>query len=380
MTSPAHPPAASTPRVTCLDGLRGVAACAVVVFHFLYAFAPGPFIDKARTGIGLFDLPIAVLWNGHFAVAVFFALSGFVLAASSPRTAREAPLLIGLRYFRLAVPAFVSSVLAWAWLTSFPNAGQEAQVLSGSPWFRWTYQAPIPPLSRAMWEGAIGVFLDGTTRFNNPLWTMRTEFLGSLLIYGSYALVKGRLRPPALIIGMIALGVAGQFDLAAFCGGALIFEMRGHLRDLPAAGPAIGIAALVLGAPFPGHADGPGLPAAILSWLGSDGFRQAGALLLILSILITPWLRQGFELGVMQCLGELSFPIYLVHVPLIVAPASWAFATFHPLSPAALVGLFALVVAGTFVLGGLFLVLVERPVLAVLKTVRQSGRARLAAL
>ncbi len=109
--------------------------------------------------------------------------------------------------------------------------------------------------------------------------------------------------------------------------------------------------------------------------LGSGGFRQAGALLLILSVLTAPWMRQAFEHRGMQRLGELSFPIYLVHVPLIVGPAAWAFAALSPISPMALLGLSALVVVGTFLLGGVLLVPVERPVLAVLKI----GRARLAA-
>lgn len=378
--SSSSPAATALPagRVTCLDGLRGVAACAVVVFHFFYAFTPGPFMDRARTGTGLFDLPLAMLWNGYFAVAVFFALSGFVLAASSPRTAREAPLLIGLRYVRLAVPALASSVLAWMWLEGFPDAARSAQAISGSSWFRWTYQPPIPPLSQAVYEGAIGVFIEGTTRFNNPLWTMRTEFLGSLLIYGGYALVRGRLRVPALLAGLLALALAGQFSLAAFCGGALVFEARHRLRDRPVAGALLGLAGLVLGATFPGHADGPGLLAAVQSRLGTGGFREAGALLLIVCVLTTPWLRGLLERPAMQRLGELSFPIYLVHVPLIVAPAAWVFVTFAPLSLTAVFGLFAAVALATLLLAVAMLVAVERPVLALLKAARRRGRLWLA--
>ena len=48
----------------------------------------------------------------------------------------------------------------------------------------------------------------------------------------------------------------------------------------------------------------------------------------------------------MQRLGELSFPIYLVHVPPIVGPAVWAFAAFYAVPPVALLEHFALVVLG----------------------------------
>lgn len=371
--------ATSARRVTSLDGLRGVAACAVATFHFFYAFAPRPVMNEARTGFSLFDTPVAALWNGHFAVAVFFALSGFVLTASGPRSAQEAPLLIGLRYVRLAAPALLSSILGWAWLSAFPNAAREAQALGGSDWFRWTHQPPIPPLSQAIFEGAIDAFLIGNDGFNNSLWTMRVEFLGSLMIYGVCAATKGRPRVALLVAGLAGFALAQSFSFAAFCGGALIFEFRGRLRDMPVGGAILGLIGLVLGATYPGHADGPSLLDAIQSRLGAEGFRQAGALLVILSMLTTPWLRRAFERPGVQRVGELSFPLYLVHVPLIVAPASWAFVAFHPLSPLALMGLFAATALGAFVLGSLFLVLVERPLLAALRAMRARGRAQFAA-
>ncbi|GLK72546.1 acyltransferase [Ancylobacter dichloromethanicus] len=371
--APASPPSG---RVRCLDGLRGLAACSVVAFHFFYAFVPAPFTDWNRSGFGLWDTPIAVLWNGHFAVAIFFVLSGFVLAASAPRGAREAPAMIGLRYLRLALPALVSSALAWAWLMSFPDAAREVQALTGSPWFRWTYQPPFPPFTQALWEGGIGAFLDGTTRFNNPLWTMQAEFFGSILIYGSYAVLPGRARPLAMAFAGLALGALGQFSLAAFCGGALVFEGRHILRDHARAGCVLGLFGLVLGATYPGHAADGGVVSYLQSWLGRDGVRQVGAVLVLVALLITPAARRLFETAPLQRLGELSFPLYLVHVPLIVAPACALYARFGPLDPLALAGLFVATFLAALALAGVFLVAVERPVLAGLKAVRARLRAR----
>lgn len=365
-------------RVTCLDGLRGVAAGSVVAFHFFYAFHPAPFATHGRTGFGLSDTPVAVLWNGHFAVAVFFAMSGFVLAASAPRVPRAIPLAVVLRYARLAIPAFVSSLIAWAWLSGFPNAVHDAQAVSGSPWFRWTYQAPIPPLSQAAWEGAVGVFLDGTTRFNNPLWTMRTELLGSLLVYAAYGLMAAPARVPVLVAGLVALAAFGQFGLAAFCGGALVFEGRHRLTPHPLAGAGLALAGLVLGGTYPGHAAGPGLGDLVLSWLGAPGVLEAGALLLVMGVLVSPALTRLFDHPTLQKLGELSFPLYLVHVPLICGPAATLFVAFAPWSLAGLMGLFAGLAAAALLCAALFLALVERPVLTGLKAVRQWGKARLA--
>ncbi|TCK16774.1 peptidoglycan/LPS O-acetylase OafA/YrhL [Ancylobacter aquaticus] len=376
---PATPPnVAGAGRVICLDGLRGVAACSVVAFHFFYAFTPTLFADKARNGFTVFDTPLAVLWNGHFAVAVFFVLSGFVLAASAPKTVREAPLMIGLRYARLALPALASSILAWAWLVGFPDAAREVQALTGSPWFRWTYQPPIPPLSRAIWEGGVGVFLEGTTRFNNPLWTMQAEFMGSLLIYGSYALLRGQARPFAMALGIVVFSGVGLFYLAAFCGGALVYAFRHLLRNHTLGGSVLGMLGLVIGATYPGHAGGEGALVSVQSWLGADGLRQIGAVFVVLALLITPPIRRLFETTPLQRLGEISFPLYLVHVPLIVAPACFLYARFGPLAPLPLAGLFILTCLAALALAGLFLITVERPVLLALRIIRTRGRARLA--
>ncbi|MBB3773345.1 peptidoglycan/LPS O-acetylase OafA/YrhL [Angulomicrobium tetraedrale] len=377
MPAPAALPAHA--RVTSLDGLRGVAACAVVAFHFFYAFAPTPFLYAERPPFGLFRTPLAFFWNGDFAVAVFFVLSGFVLAASAPRSLAEAPIMIGLRYLRLGVPALISSILAWAWLTGFPHAASGAQAISGSRWFRWTYQPPIPPLSQAMWEGGIGVFLQGTTRFNNPLWTMQAEFFGSLLIYGSYALLRGRVRPWAMAAGLVGFGVAELYFLMAFCGGALIYERRGQLGERRLAGALLAVAGLVLGATFPAPAAGPDLAAQIFARLGADGVREIGAMFLVAAVLMTAPLRALFESAPLQKIGELSFPIYLVHVPLIVAPASAIFVALSPMSPLGLAALFAGTCAAALALAVVFLIAVERPVLAGLKALRRRVRARLAA-
>lgn len=223
------------------------------------------------------------------------------------------------------------------------------------------------------------MFVNGTTRFNNPLWTMQAEFFGSVLIYGSYALLKGRARPYAMTAGVVAFSAAGLFYLAAFCGGALIYELRHRLGERPVLGALAGLTGLVLGASFAGRAAGPDLVSQLIARLGTDGPRQAGAVLLVLAILMTPALKRLFESPPLQKLGELSFPIYLVHVPLIVAPASAVFAALSPMSPLALALLFVATCAATLALGCVFLVAVERPVLATLKQIRTRARARLAA-
>ncbi len=57
--------AGAKPRYEILDGLRGVAAVIVVMFHLLETYSKG--------------VPYQLLNHGYLAVDFFFALSGFVI-------------------------------------------------------------------------------------------------------------------------------------------------------------------------------------------------------------------------------------------------------------------------------------------------------------
>jgi peptidoglycan/LPS O-acetylase OafA/YrhL len=72
-------------RVNHLDGLRGIAALTVVVFHYLSAFVPALTPDQTANPYWLSDTPLAVVFNGPFAVVVFFVLSGFVVSKAAHR-------------------------------------------------------------------------------------------------------------------------------------------------------------------------------------------------------------------------------------------------------------------------------------------------------
>jgi peptidoglycan/LPS O-acetylase OafA/YrhL len=68
-----------TRRLQRLDGLRGIAALIVVFFHYLSAFVPALTPDQTANPYWVSDTPLAVLFNGPFAVIVFFVLSGFAV-------------------------------------------------------------------------------------------------------------------------------------------------------------------------------------------------------------------------------------------------------------------------------------------------------------
>ncbi|SDF18869.1 Peptidoglycan/LPS O-acetylase OafA/YrhL, contains acyltransferase and SGNH-hydrolase domains [Limimaricola pyoseonensis] len=85
LTGPAAPPPAGGGRLAALDGLRGLAALAVVLYHFLARFG------EAHWGVSLYphgDVSArfpALLQFGRFGVYLFFAISGFVILMTLER-------------------------------------------------------------------------------------------------------------------------------------------------------------------------------------------------------------------------------------------------------------------------------------------------------
>lgn len=369
-------------RVRYLDGLRGLACLAVIHFHFWSAFYPS-LVDPRRAGLGLWlsDTPLGWLWNGRFAVMIFFVLSGFVIAVSSPRAITALAVKIPLRYFRLAVPATASCLLAWGLLSLFPDSAGQVARLSGSTWLSWTYQAPIPQLYHAVIDGLFGVFVNGTSLFNNALWTLRQELLGSIFVYAIYASTHARSRAVVLLAAATVLGIfLREWGLAAFMLGAVAFEMNGALKLRAYSALTVLFLSMTIGSASPGVVGRLNLTLVpdVLAFGTSDGPLPAVCAFFILcSVLGNTTLRRFLEWAPLLRLGSLSFPLYLCHVPIICTLScyfclamSWGF----PLRPDALSLLFAVTLTSTFVAAIILYILVEEPTLICLRLAKSLGR------
>ncbi|WP_257012247.1 acyltransferase family protein [Pseudomonas moraviensis] len=78
-------------RLYALDALRGIAALAVVFWHWQHFFfqgaAPGPLQREDQPLYSLFSL---FYRHGGDAVSLFFSLSGFIFSGCSPERWRNA--------------------------------------------------------------------------------------------------------------------------------------------------------------------------------------------------------------------------------------------------------------------------------------------------
>lgn len=104
-----------------LDGMRGIAALLVHVYHLSYSTHD---VMTAWTPTGKRDflrLPlIRFFYNGHFMVSIFFVLSGYALSYKPVKQIRKGdiqPMLEGLassvfrRWLRLYLPCFFSTLM-----------------------------------------------------------------------------------------------------------------------------------------------------------------------------------------------------------------------------------------------------------------------------
>jgi len=364
-------------RIAALDGLRGIAAFVVVVFHYLCFLYPSFIPDFSTDPVEIADTPLGILWNGPFAVSIFFVLSGFVLAGAADRRRNLIVSSLVTRYLRLAVPVLASVLLAWTLLKIWPTAtaSMQAALEDPSPWLNHTLQGDIPSIYAAFYDGLVGNFRWGGSPFNNVLWTMRIELLGSVGIFIIYWLTYGRVRLTALALAGVLLILAPSLEFVpylAFVLGALIYEahVRGAFRN-----PSIqaGLLALfvgiLLGAPGRGFAERWEFP--VISGRLAVGEPQgivpvvAAALILFAVLSLRP-VAMVLTTAIPQWLGRVSFSLYLVHVPILYTLIAAAYLQID--WPPALLALCYMALA--LGLAHVFTLAVDEPCLRILKRVR----------
>ena len=363
-----------------LDGLRGLAALAVVVFHAMSAFVPWAVPDQSETVPRWADSPLEVLCNGPFWVFVFFVLSGFVLARASRAVRRHFWRDVALRYLRLALPATASVLLAWALLSMFPMATSRLDRIAPSPWFRWVVQGHIPSVAAALKDGLFGIFRNGYSYFNNVLWTMRIEAIGSLCVYGFFQLCRRHRAVGALVVLAASIAARVPAGYVAFGLGAGLWLAFERGRRLP--GPAallVFVLGLLVGGAARGFADRHGLagwPMPLQPGRAEGLAYPLGALAVVAGVLGSRPLQLVFECEICQWLGRLSFPLYLVHVPLLYTLVAAAAIGLAPLSATRIAALGTAFLALAFALAWLFEKTVDQPVLALNRRLAGTKRRR----
>ena len=357
-------------RLGRLDALRGVAAIVVLVHHVSMTVPQIATAYESSVGVMLYSVgwwatlsPLKVLLAGPEFVLVFFVLSGFVLVRS-PLAARQT----GQRYdwvayyvrriIRLAAPVLISVGLAVIWIVLVPRTVGAA----GGPWLA-RQDTPDLGLGDLLREAS----LIGETRrpdINPPLWSLVWETWFSLLLplfVAVAVLMRGRSttgRDPRrralsaapqnratkrvvfwaalwcliatlgyvtttqalMYLPPFALGalLASDYDELRRSGERLAQTARGRLtwRTVAVAGPFLLVAYWLL------------RPLTSGPWSEITlSLRVAGAFVIVATVAFWPRARTpripsrpaGGQL--LAWLGSVSFSLYLVHFPIVVAGA-----------------------------------------------------------
>ncbi len=312
-------------RYEILDGLRGVAALYIVIYH-------------------LFEGAHIVLGHGYLGVDFFYALSGFVIGYAYDGRWGEMSLtaFFKRRLIRLHPMLLMGMLIG---LCLYPLGMSEAFPIIGTvPVWKvlilFIYCCFMLPMPNA-WD--IRGWQD-TNSFNGNVWSLYWEYLANIV----YAFVLRRL--PTMVLAALAIVAAvGTLDVTLFSdahavnGGWSLTPKQLYLGAVRLAYPFL--AGLILSR-LKLHMRLPGgfwscslIVVAMMAVPTIDGIWNGiyeAVIILVLLPLIVSWgagsdIKGERSLGLCRLLGELSYPLYIVHLPLVYTQMAWLSA--HPEAP-----------------------------------------------
>ena len=354
-----QPAANAGSRLPELDALRGFAALAVLLNHALQLIPRIEHPDIPGVGFLRYTLihltPLRVFEFGRPAVLFFFVLSGYVLVRAliqngSPGIAAFA----AQRTVRLGLPVVVSVLMSlglwWAFADpQLPEAWREHSL------YTWL----IPPTVGQVVGNALLLGTNDSMRLNIVLWSLVHEWRLTLLL-PLVLLFRGRVALlAALLLATTWIGImGGATENRVLLGPQMHSTVAATFYFASAIGAGAALA-LWLGPDVPVLRREARLAGAIacvaLFSMASDVAVYLGAVLLIVLARQPGRFRDALRSGPPVWFGRISFSLYLVHVPVLVATLH----ALHDRMPPALTALVGAVLAVLAAVG--FFHLVEEP-------------------
>ncbi len=320
-------------RYDILDGLRGVAAVCVIWYHFFEGFAT--------------SVADQMMNHGYLAVDFFFVLSGFVIGYAYDGRWKQRKITVRgfviRRIVRLQPMVVLDAIF-----------GAVAFVVQGS--VRW--DGSFVPLYNVLTALLLGVFMvpvipgaDADVRgngemfpLNGPEWSLFFEYIGSFI----YAVLLRKLSIRSLIwvvalsgiaqcvcvlcnlsgayhLGMgwtlAGFGLAGGFVrmMFSFSAGLLIARCFKPCRVRGAFWLCSAVIAAVMACPYVGGNGGVST---------FNGFYDLVCTLVIFPIVVYAGAcgitTDSFSKNVCEFFGQLSYPVYIIHYPVMYLFYAWA--------------------------------------------------------
>lgn len=326
------------PHYELLDGLRGMAALLVLIYHVFEGLAFAEASDGVGSGV------ITTLNHGHIAVDFFFILSGFVISYAYDD--RWGKLSLGgffkRRLIRLHPMLIMGAVIG---VIAFFVVGCERWD-GGIASTSWVMVALM--LTMCMIPAVPGVPYEVRGNgemfpLNGPTWSLFFEYIGNIC----YALFMRRMSTKVLalftllfgiihawfFIGDISqydmIGVGWTIDRVNFWGGfirmlfpfsmGMLLARTYRPREIKGIFWVCSCALITLFAV-------PYIPSSSYSCISLNSLYEFVCIALIFPVIV--WLgacgtTSGLTQRVNRFLGELSYPLYIVHYPLMYIFYSW---------------------------------------------------------
>ena len=333
-----------------IEGIRGLAAVIVVLHHYTLAFYPAlNFGDANQTHIGngkmeLFfaHSPLNIVYNGGFAVCIFFILSGYVLSNNYHQT-NNPKILIQYaikRYFRLLVPVAASIIIAYAFIKmNFMHNADLGTVTKTNDWLSgaFNHNGSIYELIKNIF---VDVFFFKDNSYNPVLWTMTYELLGSMLIFSFLLLIHPFKYKMYLYWSLILiLFFTGNNFYAAFILGVVLNKhiVQQQSTNNPISVPKwLSIIGFIIGIYFcsyPICLNPQNTMYALITWpfmTSYEFFHVLGSSILMFVILHSNGLKVALSGTVVKYIGKISFSFYLLHFIILCSFSSYFFSLFYP--------------------------------------------------
>lgn len=340
-----------------LNGVRGIAALLVYIFHAFGVWFPlVPAFHATPTETNLLQLPLirTIFVSGGAAVSVFFALSGYVLTHKSLywiRTGSRANVPSSVfssmfrRGFRLYLPPILLTFCEMlATRFGFPpplNFTFRAEETFGAQFMDWIWETNrfVNPLHN--FGSAVKGFVVHP-KYDPVIWTIPLEFYGSFVVYFLLLLLM-RVPKNHVRMGLVAAFSAlcmllGSWNFSCFAAGMLMADFNLSQEEDNSSTASLkslkyekiwvalfAVAFYIAGLPTLGNADAkvnpmPGFETlrtlTPMSLNMDDHGRfwwSISGVTMLFCISQGSRLKQMFETNFCQYLAKISFSLYLIH-------------------------------------------------------------------
>lgn len=321
-------------RIKWLDGLRGIACIFIFYHHFSLAFLPAMFYGNAvPSQFGDFEAwfaqaPVSVFLNGNFMVALFCMLSGTVISMQVMKLQDKSKLsdIITKRYFRLMLPVFAVGFLVFLLSALHLFSHFDAATITASPWLTYYYKEPITFLT-FLRSSLIDTWFFGSDILSTAFWMLSKMFFGTFVCI-ILSCICWKYHSRAWIVYLfISFCFLNHAELyLAFVLGTLIAWI--FLYQPRFLNKYAGVVALLLGVflgGFPSGVEPTNIYKHLSPLLSYIDWHIIGAALTLYGLFSCAFLQKILSLRPFQWLGEISYSVYLLHIPLLFSFSCFLF-------------------------------------------------------